>query len=71
MGGETRRSWCGPCKVLSPVLERLAGDLETKTGSGRPIDLVTVDTEVHGALAQKYQVRGSLFPRSYVDEGPC
>ncbi|KAH8995482.1 thioredoxin-like protein [Lactarius akahatsu] len=49
--------WCGPCKALSPVLEKLAGDVETKTGSGRPIDLVTVDTDVHGSLAQKYQVR--------------
>ncbi|KAF8263033.1 thioredoxin-like protein [Lactarius quietus] len=49
--------WCGPCKMLSPILERLAGDVEMKTGSGRPIDLVTVDTDVHGALAQQYQVR--------------
>jgi len=43
--------------MLSPILERLAGDVEMKTGSGRPIDLVTVDTDVHGALAQQYQVR--------------
>ena len=63
--GGTQCSWCGPCKVLSPVLERLAGNLETKTGSGRPIDLLTVDTDVHGALAQKYKVRGS---RTYVDK---
>jgi thioredoxin 1 len=48
--------------VLSPVLEKVAGDIETKTGSGRPIDLVTVDTDVHGALAQKHQVRGSRIP---------
>ena len=59
-----RGSWCGPCKMLSPILERLAGDVETKTGTGRPIDLLTVDTDVHGALAQKYQVRGS--PNSLV-----
>ena len=48
--------------MLSPVLERLAGDSETKTGSGRPIDLITVDTDVHGALAEKHQVRGSRIP---------
>jgi thiol-disulfide isomerase/thioredoxin len=50
-------SWCGPCKVLSPILEKLAGDANTKTGSGRPIDLVTVDADEQGALAQKYSVR--------------
>ena len=49
-------SWCGPCKTLSPILEKLAGDADTKTGSGRPIDLVTVDTEEHVALAQRYNV---------------
>lgn len=48
--------------MLSPVLERLAGDAEMKTGSGRPIDLVTVDTDVHGTLAEKHQVRGSRIP---------
>jgi len=47
-------SWCGPCKALSPILEKLA---DTKTGSGRPIDLVTVDTDEHGVLAQRYNVR--------------
>ncbi|KAH9989074.1 thioredoxin-like protein [Russula compacta] len=46
--------WCGPCKLLSPVLEKAA---ETKTGSGRSIDLVTIDTDQHGGLAQKYNVR--------------
>lgn len=49
-------SWCGPCKTLSPILEKLAGDADTRTGSGRPIDLVTVDTEEHGDLAHKYNV---------------
>ena len=51
------RSWCGPCKVLSPILEKLAEDSNLKTGSGRPIDLVTVDTDEHGVLAQRYNVR--------------
>ncbi|KAH9980877.1 thioredoxin-like protein [Lactifluus volemus] len=49
--------WCGPCRMLSPILEKLAADVDTKTGSGRPIDLITIDTDQHGALAQKYQVR--------------
>jgi thioredoxin 1 len=47
--------------VLSPILEKLAKDADVKTGSGRPIDLVTVDTDEHGALAQRYNVRVLIF----------
>jgi len=47
--------WCGPCKTLSPTLERITSDVN-ETG-GREIDLVTVDIEAQTALAQKYQVR--------------
>jgi thioredoxin 1 len=57
--------------MLSPVLKKVAGDVETKTGSGRPIDLVTVDTDVHGALAQKHQVRGSRIPPFICRRDPC
>ncbi|KAH9989932.1 thioredoxin-like protein [Russula vinacea] len=49
--------WCGPCKTLSPILEKLARDADIRTGSGLPIDLVTVDTDEHGVLAQQYNVR--------------
>jgi thiol-disulfide isomerase/thioredoxin len=50
-------SWCGPCKTLSPILQKLASDADVRTGLGRPIDLITVDTDKHSALAQKYGVR--------------
>jgi thioredoxin 1 len=60
-------SWCGPCKTLSPILQKLAGDIDIKTGSGLPIDLITVDTDEHGALAQKYGVR-STFSEMGVDD---
>ena len=43
--------------MLSPILEKLAEDADVKTGSGRPIDLVSVDTDEYGALAQRYNVR--------------
>jgi len=51
--------WCGPCKMLSPILEKLtAGSPSTtRTGSGRTVDLVTVDTDTEIELAQKYKVR--------------
>ena len=43
--------WCGPCKMLAPVLEELAEDLEGKA----TVIKVNVDTE--NALAAKYQVQ--------------
>ena len=42
--------WCGPCKMLSPVLDELAADLGDKAS----VIKVNVDTE--SELAQKYQV---------------
>ena len=55
-------SWCGPCKMLSPVLERLTHDATIKSGSGRPLDLVTIDTDVEGDLAIQHNVCDSSFP---------
>jgi thioredoxin 1 len=57
-------SWCGPCKTLSPILQKLASDPDIKTGSGRPIDLITVDSDEHGALAQTYGVRPRSLARA-------
>lgn len=51
--------WCGPCRQLSPVLERLGADSSVKSGAtGYPVDLVKVDVESDdGAiLAGKYSV---------------
>ncbi|KAI0929064.1 hypothetical protein AcW1_006113 [Taiwanofungus camphoratus] len=52
-----RHSWCGPCKMLSPILEKLTADPSVKSGSGRPVDLVTVDTDTETELAMKYKIR--------------
>ena len=43
--------WCGPCKQLSPVLEKLA--LE---GKGKWL-LAKVDTEAAPALAQAFRIQ--------------
>ena len=43
-------TWCGPCKMLSPVLEEL--DRE-----GFPVQIVKVDTDEAPALAMEYNVQ--------------
>jgi len=43
--------WCGPCKMLTPVLEELAGEY----GDGLKIAKVNVDE--NPGLAQRYKVR--------------
>lgn len=45
-------AWCGPCKMLGPVLEKLAAE-----AAGR-WELVKVDTEEHPDLAERFGIRG-------------
>ena len=45
-------AWCGPCKMLGPVLEKLAAEAD-----GRWV-LVKIDTEAHPDLAAQFQIRG-------------
>jgi putative thioredoxin len=42
--------WCGPCKVLGPVLEKLAEEQSDRW------ELVKVNTEEHPGLAQQYDI---------------
>jgi putative thioredoxin len=44
--------WCGPCRLLSPVLEALAAEADGRW------TLVTVDVDAHQDLAARYDIRG-------------
>jgi len=47
--------WCQPCKLLSPLLEKVTTDA-TLVG-GVEVDLLTVDTDSQIELAQEYGIR--------------
>jgi putative thioredoxin len=53
--------WCGPCRMLSPILERLAdaaqGDWE----------LATIDTDENPALAQRYRIQSIPAVKGFRD----
>lgn len=44
--------WCGPCKMMSPVLK------EVKDHLGDKVSIIKIDVDKNQALAAKYQVRG-------------
>jgi thioredoxin len=43
--------WCGPCKALAPVLEKLAEEYDGK------IDIYKVDTEAEQELSAAFAIR--------------
>ena len=53
--------WCGPCKVLGPILERLAKQHEGEWA------LAKLDTEEHRAIAAKYTIRSIPNVKLFVD----
>lgn len=44
--------WCGPCKMLTPILKQVKEDL------GEDIKIIKIDVDENQLLASKYQVRG-------------
>ena len=42
-------TWCGPCKMLSPVLEELASDRAS-------VKIVKIDVDENSNLAKKYGI---------------
>lgn len=43
--------WCGPCKMLAPILEQAAAECEEKA------DIVKVNVDESGELAARYGVQ--------------
>lgn len=43
--------WCGPCKMVTPVVEALAGDL------GEAVSVLKVDVDQNQELASTYGIR--------------
>jgi thioredoxin 1 len=44
--------WCGPCKMIAPVLEQIAAE------KGDAIKIVKVDSDENPRLSARYGVRG-------------
>ena len=42
--------WCGPCKMIAPIVSQLATELEGKVKIGK------LDVDANGATAQNYRV---------------
>lgn len=43
-------TWCGPCKMMAPVLDELAGEVAGKA------EVYKVDVDAEPQLAQKYGI---------------
>jgi thioredoxin 1 len=44
--------WCGPCKILGPILKEVKDELKDS------LKIVKIDVDKNRSLSEKYQVRG-------------
>ncbi|KAG5352972.1 hypothetical protein C0989_011615 [Termitomyces sp. Mn162] len=54
--------WCGPCRQLSPILEKFSTDASIKSGSELPIDVVKINTENETVLPLVQQFKVHALP---------
>jgi putative thioredoxin len=54
-------AWCGPCRALTPVLEKLAAEFK---GTWK---FVKVNTDVHPEISARYGIRGIPAVKLFVD----
>ncbi len=57
-------AWCGPCRMLGPVIEQLAQEADGRW------ELVKVDTEAHQDLARQYQIMSIPAVKMFVKGQP-
>ena len=43
--------WCGPCKIIGPIVEQLAKEQE-----GKPVKIGKLNVDENGAIASQYGV---------------
>lgn len=44
--------WCGPCKMMSPILKQVKDEL------GEKVSIIKIDVDKNQNLASQFQVRG-------------
>ena len=44
--------WCGPCKMMSPILKDFAADM------GERVQVIKVDVDKNPTVAQAYRIQG-------------
>ena len=57
--------WCGPCKMVAPILDELSKEYDGK------INIYKVDTEAEQELSSVFQIRSipsMLFIHSFIKE---
>ncbi len=53
--------WCGPCRIIGPVLERLAGE------NGEDWELRKLDTEKYPGIARQYRITSIPAVKLFID----
>ncbi|HEY2954873.1 MAG TPA: tetratricopeptide repeat protein [Candidatus Eisenbacteria bacterium] len=53
--------WCGPCRVLGPIIERVAGDADGRW------ELAKVDTEAHPGITERFGIYGIPAVKLFVN----